>query len=163
VHGATNTCDCSHLHLLTTYLHIGMERLHKSMNTYTKSVSRRCDASEDKEKGLPISFLSRTMISHGEDFEADSEFGNCLITMGQGNERIAGIQETYIAQTTSYWLEGLERSLAMMKEYQVSFFHSNLHSRESCVSCIACQLETNKTHRLPGRSWRAAGSPTMPV
>ncbi|KAI1852712.1 hypothetical protein JX266_002253 [Neoarthrinium moseri] len=98
----------------------GMERLQRSMNTYTKSISRRCEANEDKEKGLPISLLGRTMISHGEDFEPDSEFGNCLIAMGQGNERIAGIQETYIAQSTSYWLEGLERSLAMMKEYQAA-------------------------------------------
>ncbi|KAI1138401.1 BAR-domain-containing protein [Hypoxylon sp. FL0543] len=98
--------------------HDGYERLQKSMNTYVKSLSRRGETYEDKEKGLPVSYLGRTMISHGEDFEADSEFGNCLIAMGRANERIAGIQETYIAHATSYWLEGLERSLAMMKEYQ---------------------------------------------
>ncbi|KAI0828741.1 BAR-domain-containing protein [Hypoxylon sp. FL0890] len=98
--------------------HDGYERLQKSMNTYVKSLSRRGETFEDKEKGLPVSYLGRTMISHGEDFEADSEFGNCLIAMGRANERIAGIQETYIAHATSYWLEGLERSLAMMKEYQ---------------------------------------------
>ena len=39
--------------------------------------------------------------------------------MGRANERIAGIQESYIANASSYWLEGLERQLAMMKEYQV--------------------------------------------
>lgn len=39
--------------------------------------------------------------------------------MGRANERIAGVQENYVAHATSYWLEGLERSLAMMKEYQV--------------------------------------------
>ncbi|KAH8652082.1 hypothetical protein BX600DRAFT_386758 [Xylariales sp. PMI_506] len=96
----------------------GMERLHKSMNIYTKSLSRRCEAYDDKDKNLPISFLGRTMISHGEDFDQDSEFGNCLLAMGQGNERVAGLQETYVAHATSYWLESLERSLAMMKEYQ---------------------------------------------
>lgn len=98
----------------------GMDKLQKSMNVYTKSLSKRCDASDDKEKALPVSFLGRTMISHGEDFEQDSEFGNCLIAMGQGNERVAGLQETYSAQASSYWLEGCERNLAMMKEYQVS-------------------------------------------
>ncbi|KAI0095905.1 BAR-domain-containing protein [Daldinia grandis] len=98
--------------------HDGYERLQKSMNTYVKSLSRRGETFEDKEKGLPVSYLGRTMMSHGEDFEPDSEFGNCLIAMGRTNERIAGIQETYVAQATSYWLEGLERSLAMMKEYQ---------------------------------------------
>ncbi|OTA52446.1 BAR-domain-containing protein [Hypoxylon sp. EC38] len=98
--------------------HDGYERLQKSMNAYVKSLSRRGETFEDKEKGLPVSYLGRTMMSHGEDFEADSEFGTCLIAMGRANERIAGIQETYVAHATTYWLEGLERSLAMMKEYQ---------------------------------------------
>ena len=53
--------------------------MHKSMNAYTKSMSKRCDPHEDKEKGLPVSFLGRTMMAHGEDFEPDSEYGNCLI------------------------------------------------------------------------------------
>jgi len=98
--------------------HEGMERLQKSMNTYVKHLSRRCDGFEDKEKGLPISFLGRTMIAHGEDFEPNSEFGNCLIALGTANERISGLQEGYVANATSYWLESTERSLAMMKEYQ---------------------------------------------
>ncbi len=58
-----------------------MDRLQKSMNAYVKWVSRRGEVFEDKEKGLPISYVGRTMVSHGEDFEADSEFGNCLIGM----------------------------------------------------------------------------------
>lgn len=56
-----------------------MERLHKSMNSYTKSMSKRAEGVDDKEKGLPVSYLGRTMIAHGEDFEPDSEYGNCLI------------------------------------------------------------------------------------
>lgn len=39
--------------------------------------------------------------------------------MGRTNDRIARLQETYVANTTSSWLESLERSLAMMREYQV--------------------------------------------
>ena len=39
--------------------------------------------------------------------------------MGRTNERIARIQETYVANATTNWLESLERSLAQMKEYQV--------------------------------------------
>ncbi|KAI1336359.1 BAR-domain-containing protein [Xylariaceae sp. FL0016] len=100
--------------------HDGTDRLHKSMNAYVKSLSRRGETFEDKEKGLAVSYLGRTMMNHGEDFEPDSEYGNCLIAMGRANERIAGIQESYIANATSHWLEGLERSLAMMKEYQTA-------------------------------------------
>jgi BAR domain len=55
-----------------------MEKLHKSMNQYVKSISKRNEA-EDKEKSLPVGYLGKVMISHGEDFEDDSEFGQCLI------------------------------------------------------------------------------------
>ena len=57
---------------------LGMERLQKSMTTYVKTLSKRNEG-EDKEKILPVAFLGSTMVSHGEDFEIDSEFGQCLI------------------------------------------------------------------------------------
>jgi hypothetical protein len=43
-----------------------------------------------------------------------------LPVFGRTEERIARIQESYITQTTSSWLESLERSLTQMKDYQVS-------------------------------------------
>ncbi|KAI0146402.1 BAR-domain-containing protein [Xylariaceae sp. FL1272] len=116
----THSDDFKMLETEMALRHDGMDRLHKSMNTYVKSLSRRAEAYEDKEKGLPVGCLGRTMTAHGEDFDQDSEFGNCLIAMGRANERISGIQESYVAHATSYWLEGLERSLAMMKEYQAA-------------------------------------------
>lgn len=57
-----------------------MEKLHKSMNLYVKAISKRNEA-EDREKSLPVGYLGRVMINHGEDFENDSEFGQCLIGM----------------------------------------------------------------------------------
>ncbi|KAM7189549.1 hypothetical protein V8F20_010088 [Naviculisporaceae sp. PSN 640] len=98
----------------------GMERLQKSMNLYVKWLGRRCESSEDRDKNIPTAFLGRTMISHGEEFAPDSEFGNCLIALGRGNERVAAIQETFVSDATQTWLESLERSLAMMKEYQAA-------------------------------------------
>ncbi|KAK3326106.1 hypothetical protein B0H66DRAFT_147040 [Apodospora peruviana] len=98
----------------------GMDRLQRSMNLYVKWLGRRSEASEDKEKSLPTSYLGRTMINHGEEFQNDSEFGNCLIAMGRANERVAAIQETFVSEATHTWLESLERSLAMMKEYQAA-------------------------------------------
>lgn len=44
--------------------------------------------------------------------------------MGRTNERIGRIQETYVANATTSWLESLERSLAQMKEYQVCPLHA---------------------------------------
>ncbi|KAH9884247.1 hypothetical protein F4778DRAFT_566196 [Xylariomycetidae sp. FL2044] len=122
--------------------HDGMDRLQKSMNVYVKSLGRRGETFEDKEKGLPVAYLGRTMRSHGEDFEPDSEFGNCLIALGTANERIAGIQESYIAHSTSYWLEGLERSLAMMKEYQAA--RKKLESRRLTYDSAMTKMQKAK-------------------
>ncbi|KAL2132472.1 hypothetical protein VTI74DRAFT_3746 [Chaetomium olivicolor] len=96
----------------------GMERLQRSMNQYIKWMGRHLEPSEDREKALPVGYLGRTMAGHGEEFQADSEFGNCLITMGRANERLSAIQEAFVSEATTSWLESLERSLAMMKEYQ---------------------------------------------
>ena len=49
------------------------------MTTYVKTLSKRQEG-EDKEKILPVSYLGSTMVSHGEDFEDDSEFGQCLMS-----------------------------------------------------------------------------------
>ena len=112
-----------------------MERLQKSMTVYMKTLSKRNEG-DDKEKSLPVSYLGSTMASHGEDFEDDSEFGQCLqgtftevlhhnhpnkrAGLGRANERIGRMQETYVQNATTSWLESLERSLAQMKEYNVS-------------------------------------------
>lgn len=40
--------------------------------------------------------------------------------MGRANESLARKQESYVSSATSCWLESLERSLAQMKEYQVT-------------------------------------------
>lgn len=51
--------------------------MQKSMATYVKSLSKRAEG-DDREKQLPGGHLGSTMVTHGEDFEPDSEFGNCL-------------------------------------------------------------------------------------
>ncbi len=56
-----------------------MERLQKTMTAYVKTLSKR-NESDDKEKVLPVAGLGSVMVSHGEDFEDDSEFGQCLIS-----------------------------------------------------------------------------------
>lgn len=56
-----------------------MEKLQRSMLSYVKAMSKRNEG-EDKEKNLPVAYLGGTMVNHGEDFEADSEFGQCLIS-----------------------------------------------------------------------------------
>lgn len=55
----------------------GMEKMQESTNIYIKAVSKRTEL-EKKEKTLPIAYMGASMVTHGEDFEHDSEFGQCL-------------------------------------------------------------------------------------
>lgn len=54
-----------------------MEKMQRSMTVYVKSLSKRAEG-DDREKSLPGGYLGSTMVAHSEDFEPDSEFGNCL-------------------------------------------------------------------------------------
>ncbi|KAL1838585.1 hypothetical protein VTJ49DRAFT_2512 [Mycothermus thermophilus] len=121
----------------------GMERLQRSMNQYIKWMGRRVEAAEDKDKSLPVGYLGRTMVSHGEEFQADSEYGNCLITMGRANERISSIQEAFVNDATATWLESLERSLATMKEYHAA--RKKLENRR--LNYDACITKVQKAKR----------------
>ena len=56
----------------------GMERLHKSMTSYIKSISKTKEA-EEKDRSLPVAYLGATMISHGQQLDRNSVFGSCLI------------------------------------------------------------------------------------
>ena len=58
----------------------GMDRLQKSMNLYVQAMAKRKE-SDDRDKLLPVGNLGSAMVAHGQDFQPDSEFGNCLISM----------------------------------------------------------------------------------
>ncbi|OBT79821.1 hypothetical protein VF21_01405 [Pseudogymnoascus sp. 05NY08] len=121
--------------------HDGMDKIHKSTTAYIKSLSKR-DEGDDREKVLPVARLGQTLANHGDDFEPDSEFGNCLIAMGRTNERIARVQETYTAHATTGWLESLERSLVQMKEYQAA--RKKLEGRRLAYDASLSKMQKSK-------------------
>jgi hypothetical protein len=117
----------------------GTEKLQKSMSAYNKWISRRCDAFEDKERASPIGFLGRTMTAHGETFDQESEFGNCLVAMGSANERVAALQDAYVDTVAVTWMEHLERNVAMMKEYTAA--RKKLENRRLAYDASTTKLE----------------------
>ncbi|GFF22016.1 uncharacterized protein C19C2.10 [Aspergillus udagawae] len=121
--------------------HEGADRIHKSLIAYLKSISKRSEG-DDKEKTLPIAHLGSSMVSHGEDFDANSEYGRCLTMFGRAEERIARVQETYISQATATYLESLERSLAQMKEYQAA--RKKLDSRRLAYDTSLSKMQKAK-------------------
>lgn len=64
----------------TLSLLTGVDRIHKSMLGYVKSISKRNEG-DDKEKTLPIANLGSSMVAHGDDFDANSEYGRCMNSM----------------------------------------------------------------------------------
>ncbi|PWW78090.1 BAR-domain-containing protein [Tuber magnatum] len=121
--------------------HEGAEKLHNTMNVYVKSVSQK-SVGEDREKMLPVDVMAQAMISHGEEFESESVFGNCLIRMGQANEKIARVQDSYVAAASESWLESLERFLTQMKEYQVA--RKKLESRRLAYDATLSKMQKQK-------------------
>ncbi|KAG8532184.1 uncharacterized protein KY384_003824 [Bacidia gigantensis] len=119
----------------------GMERLQKSTTNYVKTLSKRNEG-DDKEKSLPVANLGTTMVSHGEDFEDDSEFGQCLQSLGRANERIGRVQENYTQNATTSWLDSLERSLTQMKEYNAA--RKKLESRRLAYDAATSKMQKSK-------------------
>lgn len=76
----TTSEDFKALELEMNLRHDGMDRLHKSMSLYVKAISKKSEG-EGAEKQLPVGYLGSTMVQHGQDFSADSEFGHCLLSM----------------------------------------------------------------------------------
>ncbi|KAJ4400312.1 hypothetical protein N0V91_008771 [Didymella pomorum] len=121
--------------------HEGMDKMQKAMAVYVKSISKRAEGA-DKEKQLPGGHLGSSMVTHGEDFEPDSEFGNCLSSLGRANERLARVQETYAQGATSSWLEGLDRGLIQMKEYQNA--RKKLETRRLAYDTSLAKMQKSK-------------------
>ncbi|KAK5108298.1 hypothetical protein LTR62_008613 [Meristemomyces frigidus] len=119
----------------------GMEKLDRAAKGYLKSVSTR-SAGEEKEKVLPVAFFGSSMVSHGDDFEPDSEFGQCLSSLGRANERIGRMQETYSVNASATWLESIERSLVQMKEYQSA--KKKLESRRLAYDTAQQKMQKSK-------------------
>lgn len=65
-----------------------------------------------------------------------------MLVFGRTEERIARIQENYIGQATSSWLESLERSLTQMKDYQQA--RKKLDSRRLAYDTSLSKMEKAK-------------------
>ena len=58
----------------------GIERLHGSVSTYVRGLQEKKQHPETKEKLSPIGNIASVMVHHGQDFDDQSKFGQCLIS-----------------------------------------------------------------------------------
>ena len=67
----------------------GMKENQKAMNSYVKALSKRSEG-DDRDKQLAVGAMGQAMYRHGEEFESDSEFGQCLIGMfSSGDQKLS--------------------------------------------------------------------------
>ena len=50
---------------------------------------------EDREKTLPAEIFGQAMISHGGQYAPESAYGQALLRLGSGMERMSRLQEVH--------------------------------------------------------------------
>ena len=119
----------------------GFTRLYASTKTYVRWLSKKY-ANDQKLKEPPIAQLGTAMINHSGDFEDDVEFGQCLLALGEVQEKLGRVQEGYLANVVSCWQESLEHSLSQMADYHEA--RKQLQSKRLAYDAAKNQLNKSK-------------------
>jgi len=78
--------------------HIGLEKLYAAAGIYIRALGKKKEG-EDREKSLPPEILGAAMVSHGGEYASESAYGQALLRLGSGMERIGRIQEVQFRAT----------------------------------------------------------------
>jgi hypothetical protein len=70
----------------------GLEKLYNAAALYIRAMGKKKEG-EDREKTLPPEILGQAMISHGGEYAPESAYGQGLLKLGSGMERISRLQE----------------------------------------------------------------------
>ena len=71
---------------------VGLEKLYNAAGLYIRAMGKKKEG-EDREKSLPPEILGQAMISHGGEYAPESAYGQGLLKLGSGMERISRLQE----------------------------------------------------------------------
>jgi hypothetical protein len=71
---------------------IGLEKLYNAAGLYIRAMGKKKEG-EDREKSLPQEILGQAMISHGGEYASESAYGQALLRLGSGMERMSRLQE----------------------------------------------------------------------
>ncbi|KAH6904428.1 hypothetical protein BKA70DRAFT_1109250, partial [Coprinopsis sp. MPI-PUGE-AT-0042] len=77
-----------------------------------------CEPLEDSDKLLPIDALGIVMITHGEEFPHDSDFGASLVKFGRAHCKVATLQEAYALTFKDTFITAIENFRDEIKEYE---------------------------------------------
>jgi hypothetical protein len=110
---------------------------------------------EDREKSLPGEILGQAMIGHGGEYAPESAYGQALLRLGSGMERMSKLQEVchppfltlvddeaYVHKATESALDTMERGLVQMKDYQAA--RRKLESRRLAYDSVLSKVQKMK-------------------
>ena len=66
--------------------------MYNAAGLYIRAMGKKKEG-EDREKSLPPEILGQAMISHGGEYAPESAYGQGLLKLGSGMERISRLQE----------------------------------------------------------------------
>ena len=78
---------------------IGLDKLYTAAALYIRAMGKKKEG-EDREKALPPEILGSAMVSHGGEYASESAYGQALLRLGNGMERIGRIQEVSLILPT---------------------------------------------------------------
>jgi hypothetical protein len=70
----------------------GLEKLYNAAGLYIRALGKKKEG-EDREKALPPEILGNAMVNHGGEYAPESAYGQALLRLGNGMERIGRLQE----------------------------------------------------------------------
>src|SRR5579859_6972674 len=71
---------------------LGLEKLHFAAGLYIRAMGKKKEG-EDREKSLPPEILGQAMVNQGGEYASESAYGQGLLRLGSGMERIGRLQE----------------------------------------------------------------------
>src|SRR5271170_1066962 len=76
----------------TNRRYLGLEKLYNAAGLYIRAMGKKKEG-KDREKSLPPEILGQAMISHGGEYAPESAYGQGLLKLGSGMERISRLHE----------------------------------------------------------------------
>ncbi|KDQ16880.1 hypothetical protein BOTBODRAFT_172501 [Botryobasidium botryosum FD-172 SS1] len=127
---------------------IGTERLHAASDLYLRAITKKKDVpggDSSMSKVFPIEALGVVMISHSEVVGAESPFGRNLLSFGRMHRQVASFQDSFAESFQSTYLASLEKSMDLLKEYQV--LRKKLESRKAAYESAVVKVQKAKKEK----------------
>ncbi|EGO02912.1 hypothetical protein SERLA73DRAFT_165839 [Serpula lacrymans var. lacrymans S7.3] len=125
----------------------GLLRMQTVSEVYHRALSKKKEsaAAHETEKLMPIDALGIVMITHGEEFGEDSEYGTSLVKMGRAHCKVATLQEAYALTFNDTFISSCQKFGDDIKDYEHQ--RKKLESRRLSYDAAITKAEKLKSSK----------------